>query len=311
MLAVVAPALPDPAVSEALNRFKGEAVSVGFEVKVMAGSATATLPAQMEAAARSASAIATVAFVSGGDPRALDVWFTDRITGKTVLGHVSVENEAGDRSSTVLAVKAVDFLRARMFDFLVVSRPAAGPSLASPPVSRPTLATQRFTLSGGVGVLRSVQGLGTMVLPLFRGAYQLAAWSSLRLTLAGLGTQARVESSGGSATVAEDLALAEWVLTARPGRRVRPRLVIGAGVHDVRTKGVASPPNTARDPTGLYAGTELSAGLCLSVSQHLALVGEAGAFLLFPEPQVVIARMDAGRTGRPGLSLAITMEASF
>ena len=290
-------------------------MSVGFEVKVIAGSATATLPAQMEAAARSASAIATVAFVSGGDPRALDVWFTDRVTGKTVLGHVSVENEAGDRSSTVLAVKAVDFLRARMFDFLVISRPrseiAARASLASPPVSGPELATQRFTLSGGVGVLRSVRGLGTMVLPLLRGAYQLAAWSSLRITLAGLGTRSRVESSGGSATVAEDLALAEWVLTAAPGRRVRPRLVIGAGVHDVRTRGVASPPNTARDPTGLYAGTALSAGLCLIVSQHLALVGEAGAFLLFPEPQVVIARMDAGRTGRPGLSLAITMEASF
>jgi hypothetical protein len=150
-----------------------------------------------------------------------------------------------------------------------------------------------------------------MVLPLLRGAYQLAAWSSLRITLAGLGTQARVESLGGSATVAEDLALAEWVLTARPGRRVRPRLVVGVGVHDVRTQGAASSPNTAHDPTRLYAGTALSAGLCLSVSQHLALVGEAGAFVLFPEPQVVIARVDAGRTGRPGLSLAITMEASF
>jgi hypothetical protein len=338
VIAVVAPPFADPAVTEALSRFRGEAVSVGFEVTVVTGSTGATPLAQMESAAHAGSAVATVAFVSGGDPRALDVWFTDRLTGKTVEGHVSVENESGDRAPVVLAVKAVDFLRARMFDFLAARprenpvpdeavgaapTPASGADsgassaldgatrglarAAAPPASRAPRPSG-LTLSLGVAALRSLQGLGTMVLPLFRAGYGLGGWSSVRLSLGGLGTRSRVDAAGGSATVAEDLAMAEWVIA--PGRgRLRSTLCLGVGVHDVRATGEAAAPYTTRSTGRLLLAGALSAGVGVALGERLSLVAEAGAFVLAPEPQVRIAGLDAGRTGRPGLSLAVTVEA--
>jgi hypothetical protein len=304
---------------------------VGFEVTVVTGSTGATPLAQMESAAHAGSAVATVAFVSGGDPRALDVWFTDRSTGKTVEGHVSVENESGDRAPVVLAVKAVDFLRARMFDFLAARpRTNAAPTPASgtdsgassgldvaarelAPAAAPQASraprTSGLTLSLGVAGLRSLQGLGTMVLPMLRAGYHgLGGWSSVRLSLGGFGTRSRVDATGGGATVAEDLAMAEWVIAPRRGR-LRPTLCLGVGVHDVRATGEAAAPYTTRTTGRFLLAASLSAGVGVALGERLSLVAEAGAFVLAPEPQVRIAGLDAGRTGRPGLSLAVTVEA--
>jgi hypothetical protein len=320
VIAVVTPARTDPAVTEALNRFKGEAASVGFKVIVIPGSSAATPVAQMDLVAHTTSAVATIAFVNGGDPGALDVWFTDRMTGQTLVGHVSVQNESGDRASVVLAVKAVDFLRARMFDFLVArptsladetSRPASTlvspvPDVASPPARR----SSRLGFSIGIDALQSLQGLGTMVLPLLRGTYDIAAWSSFRLTIAGLGTRSNVNVMGGGAIVSEELAMAEWAVM--PGTaRVRPLLSFGAGVHDIRAQGTAVAPYTARSASQVSLAVGLSAGLRAILNRHLALSAEAGSFLLFPEPQVSIAGLEGGRTGRPGLFATVTLEARF
>jgi hypothetical protein len=273
----------------------------------------------MDLVAHTTSAVATIALVNGGDPGALDVWFTDRMTGQTLVGHVSVQNESGDRASVVLAVKAVDFLRARMFDFLVArptsladetSRPAStlvSPVLdvASPPARR----SSRFGFSIGIDALQSFQGLGTMVLPMLRGTYDSAAWSSFRLTIAGLGTRSNVNVMGGGAIVSEELAMA-WAVM--PGRaRGRPLLFIGAGVHEIRAQGTAVAPYTARAASQVSLAVGLSAGLRGILNRHLALSAEAGSFLLFPEPQVSIAGLEGGRTGRPGLFATVTLEARF
>jgi hypothetical protein len=329
VIVVLAPSQADPAVTEALSRFKGEAASVGFEVTVVAASATGNPSAQMESAAHAASAVASVAFVSGLGPRALDVWFTDRLTGQTALGHVAVGNETGDRLAAVLAVKAVDFLRARMLDFLAARPPPPAAAAAAPlppapvlvapasPASVPpspstgdSFVTRRSGLSIGLVALRSLQGLGTTFAPLLRGAHDLTTWSSLRITVSGLGTSHRADTMGGAATFTEDIAMGEWVVM--PGSaRVRLMLCIGAGIHYVHAVGAAVAPNIASDKGRVVFAGSLSAGLGVSLTRRLALGVEAGSFLLFPEPQVVIAGLDGGRTGRPGLSAAVTTEARF
>lgn len=341
VIAVVAPAMADPAVTEALSRFRGEAAAVGFTVVVVAGSPTTTVPlaGQMESAARAASAVATVAFVSGADPRAIDVWFTDRHTGKTALGHLAVETAVGERASVVLAVKVVDFLRARMADALGAgSIPATAAGQVGPPTPTtvtsgaradgtgaatatplpaaapeqpvPTPPPARISVSLGVGVLRSLQGLGTQVMPVLRGAYALAGWSSVRVSLGALGTSSTVEAMGGAATVREDFGAVEWVIT--PGRgHLRPRLAVGAGVHHFTGRGTAAAPYVARDGDRFTLATAVAVGGCALLGPHLALAAEAGVFLLFPEPQVGIAGLDAGGAGRPGLSLIAAMEARF
>ncbi|HVZ89711.1 MAG TPA: hypothetical protein VHG72_22315 [Polyangia bacterium] len=320
MIAVVTAPMTDPAMTEALNRFKGEAASVGFRVIVVPGSAAATPVAQMDLIAHTTSADATIAFVNGSDPRALDVWFTDRRTGQTLVGHVSVQNESGDRASMVLAVKAVDFLRARMFDFLLArpkslsdetthpASPLVSPvaGVSSPPQGR----RFGFGFSIGIDALQSLQGLGTMVLPLLRASYDIAAWSSFRLTIAGLGTRSDLNVMGGGAAVSEELAMAEWAVMPRRSR-VRPFLSIGAGVHDIRAQGTAVAPYTARAASQVSMAGALSGGLRSPLNRHLAMSAEAGAFLLFPEPQVSIAGLAGGRTGRPALFATVAVEARF
>jgi hypothetical protein len=155
-----------------------------------------------------------------------------------------------------------------------------------------------------------VQGLGATILPVLRGAYRLARWSSLQITLGLLGSRSRVGAMGGSASVAENVAMADWVVTWGHAR-VRPRLSIGAGIHDLRAEGAASAPYTTSTKRRLFLATALSAGFSLMLGQRLSLVAEGGASLLFPEPQVLIAGLDAGHTGRPSLFGVVTVEARF
>jgi hypothetical protein len=351
VIAVIAPAGADAAVNEALSRFKGEASAVGFAVVVLPGMASpaataAAMAAQMEVAARAASAVATVAFVVGGDSRALDVWFTDRHTGKTVLGHIAVERETGGRASGVLAVKAVDFLRARLIDFLA-TRPAlpgpatvappSGPALLrspsrspppsppppSPPPPSPSPSSSssradasghpaaRFGLALGVGLLHSLQGLGTTIVPVLRAAFVLGGRSALRVTLVGLGTRTTARRvMGGAASVRQDLATLDWVVTLGE-RWLRPRLTVGAGIFLVTGEGVAAAPYVGRGAEGVSFAAAASAGTCVALGGRWWLTAEAGAFWLVPEAQVTIAGLDGGRTGRPGLSLTAAMEALF
>jgi hypothetical protein len=323
VIAVIAPADADAAVTEAVSRFKGEASAVGFAVVVLPGTASPTAT-QMEEAARAASAVATVSFAVGSDSRALDVWFTDRQTGKTVLGHIAAERETGGRASGVLAVKAVDFLRARLIDFLATRPAPPGPAAGAPPSAPAVLASPspgraeasghpaaRFGLAVGVGLLHSLQDLGTTIMPVLRAAYVLGGWSALRVTLGGLGTRTAARPvMGGAASVHQDLATLDWVVTL--GQRwLRPRLAVGAGILLVTGNGVAVSPYVGRGGASVSFATAASAGTCVALGGPWWLTAEAGAFWLLPEAQVTIAGLDGGRTGRPGLSLTAAMEALF
>jgi len=167
-----------------------------------------------------------------------------------------------------------------------------------------------WALSLGVVAFKSLQGLGATAAPVLRAAYDLTPWCSLRIVVGGFGTAARADRPNGSATFTESLAVGEWVVT--PTRtRVHPIFAIGAGIHDVRAKGTATAPYTARTATLVSAAVSLSVGAGMTLTPRLALEAEAGPFLLFPEPQVRIAGLDGGQTGRPGLSGIVTMKARF
>jgi hypothetical protein len=82
-------------------------------------------------------------------------------------------------------------------------------------------------------------------------------------------------------------------------------------VHDLRAQGTAAVPYAARAASRVSLAAALSAGLCVILTRRLVLSAEVGSFLLFPEPEIVVAGLDAGRTGRPGLSAALALEARF
>jgi hypothetical protein len=331
VIAVVSRSESDPVMVAALNRFRGEAAAVGFSVALVRVPIGLPPASEMEIASRGAPSVATVAFVHGDDPRGLDVWFMDRQDGRTIVDHVSVESDADDRA-LVVAVKAVDVLRARLYGLLArsgrtpppwVPVPAPAPVAVAPTVTAPAAeppsaapaerwdSSLAFGVSLGVGALRSVQGLGTSLVLLVRGAYDLTSSSAMRITFGGLGTRPKVDSPmAGYARVRESLLMLEWALSpwARSGRRVRPLLVVDAGAHYFAAEGFAMDPFQPRDVSGLVGAAGMALGARAFLSRRLALCIEAGAMLLFPHVQVRIPGANPRGTGQPTLFANLTLE---
>jgi hypothetical protein len=316
VIAVISPPEMDTAMAEALNRFRGEAAAVGFTVVVVTGSGGATPATQMESASRAVAAVASVAFVSTEDPIGLDVWFTDRVNGGTIVDHVSVDSEQQDRA-LVLAVKAVDVLRARMFDLLAIARKPDAPRAHERPGQSPAPPSAEAAVSedlrgGGVGVgvgtLQSTQGLERSFLPLLRGELGVANRWMLRLTLGGFGTEPVVSAPGARASVSQSFGMFECAFV--PGRRrLRPTFTLGGGAYYVSADGTATAPYTAHTAGRLFAAVEALVGLRAIVSRRLSATLEAGPTFLFPQPQVSLAGMDPQRTGRPTVFAALMIEA--
>ncbi len=146
LIAVILPSAADAPMLEALSRLRGEADSVGLELRLVEAGAGEPR-AQLAAVAERLAPAAVVALMAAGasaspekppaaGARAMDVWFLDPATGETSVGHLTVQEEAGERADLVLAVRVVDFIRARMFDSLVRNL-AATRARPRPNASRP------------------------------------------------------------------------------------------------------------------------------------------------------------------------------
>jgi hypothetical protein len=117
---------------------------------------------------------------------AIDVWFLDRTTGRPRSGICRWTQDAGDRADLVLAVRVVDFIRARMFDSLVrtqaLSKDRHRP-VAAHANGRPALPWL------GLGQHRELLGLLASAVPaILEIGYGVRPW--LRLTV-GLARSAR------------------------------------------------------------------------------------------------------------------------
>ncbi|HYO95851.1 MAG TPA: hypothetical protein VER33_15120 [Polyangiaceae bacterium] len=311
VIAIVLPEQMDASMTYALNRFRGEAAAVSFSVVVVETSGLPDSEAQMEATRKSVSAVASVRFVSSGNPMGLDVWFTDHVKGKTFVERVSVEAGTAD-PMRVLAVKAVDVLRARMFGFLAgeSGKPKVAPAPPAPAPRAPEAASA-YADGSGVGLSLGVAALhnvGTALLPVMRGTYALWPWLSLRGTLGGFGTETELSAPAGTAHVSQRFGLLELAYT--PGKRqLRPVLAISAGAHHMSVEGKVRAPYAARPVRRLFGAAGLSLGARGILTRHVSTTLEAGPLFLFPQPEVSLAGSGGERGGRPALIATLTLEA--
>ena len=130
---LVRPAAAPPSVSQALVRMRGELIAAGFDADVMDLPLGADVRASLEKFAPPAptnrAATALVAVVASPDPGNVELWVIDRVTGKTVVRRVNAPPGDPARVAEVLAVRAVELLRASFLELAIT--PAAGPG-ASP-----------------------------------------------------------------------------------------------------------------------------------------------------------------------------------
>ncbi|WP_437491437.1 hypothetical protein WME75_15615 [Sorangium sp. So ce1014] len=310
---LVRPGAADPSISEALIRIRGELVADGFDVVLLdAQSASAPRPT-MDDAGQQAGSAALIGLFLAPDGQAAELWVVDPRTNETLVRRIDTRGEAREHIVEVLAVRAVELLRASLLELLMSSRRSAAPAAASPPseVSREvsrraerSLDPPRRSMWGaelGGGLLASPGGIGPALLLIARLRVAPLGPIEGRLSLAGLGTAPRVAGPQGSATVQQRFGLVELAALPWPELRLRPRFSVGLGALHVAVDGEASWPYRGVHRAQWAFAADAGAGVEFGIVRRIDVVVEAHALVAHPYPVVRFVETEAARGARPAL----------
>lgn len=111
---------------------------------------------------------------------------------------------------------------------------------------------------------------------------------AVRVAVTGLGPSAEVKAPGGKAEMNRLAATVQLIEFFRPDKRIQPLLAIGAGVQDIRIRGISAMPSEALAHDGQVLSGLIVAGggLAFTLASHVLLVAEADA--MFFEPAVTV-----------------------
>ncbi|WP_437586926.1 hypothetical protein [Sorangium sp. So ce1000] len=325
---LVRPGAADPSISEALIRIRGELVADGFDVEVLdAQSASAPRPT-MDDAGQQAGSAALIGLFLAPDGQAAELWVVDPRTHETLVRRIDTRGEAREHIVEVLAVRAVELLRASLLELLMSSQRSAAPApAAAPPPSkvsqqvsrqaeRSRVDASRRSMWGvelGGGLLASPGGIGPALLLVARlrvaplGPLGPLGPLEARLSFAGLGTAPRVVGPQGSATVQQRFGLVELAALPWPELRLRPRFSVGLGALHVAVDGEASWPYRGVHSAQWAFAADAGAGVELGIVRRLDVVAEAHALVAHPYPVVRFVETEAARGARPALLGSLTL----
>jgi hypothetical protein len=317
--AVIAVIVPDGAtwsMLDALNRLRGEAMSVGFEIRLVETRAGGTPEANLTRVARELSPAAVVALASGGQDRedaeairAVDVWFLDRTSGVISVGHLAIEDDAGRRAEQALAVSVVDFIRARMFDSLV--RASVGAE-GERPRRAPPVPLGRYQVFAGLAAVGSPSGSTSALLPIVEAGFVLRPWLRLSLAGGGLGSHVQLRSEAGSVDIEQRLLrIGATFVAPALGRRWYLHAETGLALLSVVAHGQGSSGYAGHVTSGTSPGAHGLGGIVLALTSHLVLQSSLGALWLLREQQVFIADTQVARTGRPTWLASVMVGVTF
>ena len=109
---LVVPEAPGAVATEALARVRGELGAARFEVETDVVANNVDRRATVERALRKADARAAFGIFFGSG--VAEIWVSDSVSGRTVVQTLPLSSAAPERRATVLAVKAVDLLKATL-----------------------------------------------------------------------------------------------------------------------------------------------------------------------------------------------------
>lgn len=314
LVIVALPANANRPILEALNRLRGEATSVGFEVRFVEAAAESMTLAQLDRVSHGLRSAAVVAFAgpenSTQTTHSLDVWFLDRASGKTSVAHLTADDvaDAADRSEVILAVRAVDFIRARMFDTLAERQPEPARIEARPEGER----VRRRYLGAGLGVLAGTPGFSAALAPQIELGYRMAEWGRIGAVAYGFGSKPVNDGRSGRVSLDPRFVGANLTVLGRVWHRLQPVLEVGGGEFWVRVQGEAQPPNVGQTVTlsSLYA--DLAVGMTVSLLPFWALELRGGGLWLRSEARInSTGDTYLGSVGRPAWFGSVRLGTSF
>ncbi len=300
----------DEVTTEATARVKGELVAAGFEVAVVPFSGDDALH-DLESAGRERNAVAAFAIFARpfeAGTSVAEIWVSDRIRQKVVIQNAVLHETDRGRGSEILAVRAVEILKANLADLWAPPSPPSPdvPPPAPEPVPTPAPAPVPAFASGlgaglGVGVVEGFGRSRASWSPELMVSYGWAHGLSVRATLAGLGPSTTFSATGGSASAARQFGVLEVVKTWWPRAAVVPFASAGCGAEHVRVAGVGEPPYQGHTSSDWSLTTTVGAGLGIRLVSTLSIIVQARGFAAWPSTVIQIDDVDVGRVGGPSL----------
>jgi hypothetical protein len=301
-----------PLARNCLTRIREELAAGGFDVSVI-DPGPKTDPVSIVAVMQAQEgAVAVIALSGDPEQSGAELWILDRIGAVAEVRRLPVPAEEADHLPEVLAIRAMELLNASALKALLEAtraRPEPPPRLADVPRARPEPPEPEHPvgLEAGLSMLASVGGPGPAALPLARVRGRLSDRLFARLTLAGLGTRPRIETSIGSASIVQSLGLGELTLALRPGAFFRPTFSLGAGALYAQSDGEGVWPYAGQRQTRWVAAADAGVGLLASIDARVSLAFEVHVLVALPHPTVRLYDMESATLAFPAVLASFTM----
>lgn len=299
----------DPTIAEALHRIRGELIAEGFDVSEVDPPQEPTAPGEGEIP--ETGTLATIDLSVDHGTHLAELRVVDHLTNKIVIRRTRVEDSDTPHTAEVLAVRAVELLRASLLELLLeAGRPASGnPATVVGARQASQWAAQglqaerasNWGVEAGACVLADFGGIPPALLGLVRVRRALVGPLSVRVTVAGLGTQPRVEAAAGSARVGEDVGLLEVLATPWRKAIVHPLVSLSAGLLYASAFGQPNPPYVGRESARWAAAVDGGIGAETMLGRHFAVSLETHGLLADPSPVVEILGAHVARAGQPSI----------
>jgi hypothetical protein len=309
---LLAPQSSGEVTTEALARVKGELAAAGFEVVMGLHDGQANPRVEVESSVRALGALAALAVVYGekGGPDAamVELWVSELLDERTTVQRLTVDRETGGRGAAVLAVHAVDLLRAALAEYWILpekpvavakTTPAAPP--AAPPARQPWRGLGMEAGAAAAFPFGAMPATWAPLLKLSYGGPERAAFATL--SLSGLGSTADRRGTTGAVHITQGFATLGAGVMFRRGHIFEPVLCASAGAYRLHAQGTGDYPNTGRHGDLWSVLTGAGAGLEIRLGRHFGFLVESLAFATWPQTVVRIADAEVARAGRVSLML--------
>jgi hypothetical protein len=307
------PSVTDEVTAMALARIKGELIAAGFEVTVVPQRDDLPSRSLVETAGSELNPLAVFAIVHEppkvGTWSTAEIWVSDRLVDRTSVERMRLDANEPGRGATVLAVRAVELLKASLAEFWIVPeppRPAPSPPEQRPLTAKPVAVVRSPVINEGIaahaaiGILHSFGEIGPVWTPMLQLSYGTADGIGARMTVGGLGSNANLAAPAGTARVQQQFGTAEGFILSRLSGPVQFFGTAGLGAYHLSVDGTGIFPYRAK-PTAeawsLLAGAGV--GIAAEVYPHVALNFEGRALWALPPAVVRFDDTTLGKTNWP------------
>jgi hypothetical protein len=269
---------------------RGELSGDGFDVIVI-DSLDETQGPGGAAGSAEGRALASIEVTVDDDGRAAELKVVDRLTNKTVTRRTTVDSTETEQVARVLAVRAVELLRASLVE-LLMEEPTRPVAAAQKDQTRRALRWVARALDpdrrspwgfdAGVAAIAGFGGVAPALLGVLRVRAAVHRSLQLRATFAGLGTEPQVSNELGSARVSMDLGLVEGVFLPWSQSVVHPVFSLGVGAMYFGAEGQAVWPYVGEQSSAWGFVADAGTGLVLKLDRAFDVSLELHAFLTEP-----------------------------